>query len=252
MEVKLTFDNTWVFSDPHFNHKNLISGTTNWYSDRKRYTEQEEIALKLKNCRPFKTLRDHNDTLVSNINDTVPETGVLVCLGDWSFGGIEKIWEFRKRIKCKTLHLVMGNHDHHIWQNRVLPNAFVKLEEKENNKEPFLTGKKYIVDSKKAGDYPARSKDIFTSCDWYLEGRISKTQVICFSHYAMRVWNKSHRGNWMLHGHSHGSLPDYELKQNKFKTMDVGIDTHPEFRPYSLAEIAAIMDKREILKIDHH
>ena len=33
-------------------------------------------------------------------------------------------------------------------------------------------------------------------------------QDIVLCHYAMRVWQKSHYGAWMLYGHSHGTLPD--------------------------------------------
>ena len=39
------------------------------------------------------------------------------------------------------------------------------------------------------------------------DGRHGK-QGIVLCHYAMRVWNKSHHGNFMLYGHSHGSLAD--------------------------------------------
>jgi hypothetical protein len=74
----------------------------------------------------------------------------------------------------------------------------------------------------------------------------------------------------MLYGHSHGSLPDYMvsfptnvLENNgtliksfhqvqKFKTMDVGVDTHKEFRPYNIDEIRQEMSTRIPLRVDHH
>jgi hypothetical protein len=34
--------------------------------------------------------------------------------------------------------------------------------------------------------------------------------------------------------------------------MDVGIDTHSEFRPYSFDEIYEIMSKRNIAYVDNH
>jgi hypothetical protein len=34
--------------------------------------------------------------------------------------------------------------------------------------------------------------------------------------------------------------------------MDVGVDTHPEFRPYHINEIIKIMDKIPVNFIDHH
>lgn len=41
---------------------------------------------------------------------------------------------------------------------------------------------------------------------------------IILSHYAMRVWPRSHYGTWHLFGHSHGSLPPHG------KSFDVGWD----------------------------
>jgi hypothetical protein len=34
--------------------------------------------------------------------------------------------------------------------------------------------------------------------------------------------------------------------------MDVGIDTHPEFRPYSFDEIHEIMKDRNAVEVDDH
>lgn len=98
------------------------------------------------------------------------------------------------------------------------------------------------------------------------------------SHYAMRVWNQSHKGSWMLHGHSHGTLEPMvsgrviqnmvsKKKYNDLlqladgthaencangKTMDVGIDTRADLRPYSFDEIKTIMDSQHIAIVDSH
>jgi len=53
--------------------------------------------------------------------------------------------------------------------------------------------------------------------------------VLC--HYAMRTWNRSHKGAWMLFGHSHGEL------NGDSQSMDVGVDVHG-FRPVSIKELA--------------
>ncbi len=44
----------------------------------------------------------------------VKPNDIIYHLGDWSFGGHENIKIFRNRIKCKNIHLILGNHDHHI------------------------------------------------------------------------------------------------------------------------------------------
>ena len=72
-----------------------------------------------------------------------------------------------------------------------------------------------------------------------------KQRIVLF-HYALRVWNQSHRGAWMLHGHSHGNLEDIGGK-----TIDVGVDCH-DFTPVSLSAVQEAMENREFTAADHH
>ncbi|MFA5379797.1 MAG: phosphoesterase [Dehalococcoidia bacterium] len=60
------------------------------------------------------------------------------------------------------------------------------------------------------------------------------TPDIILSHYAMRVWPKSHYGTWHLYGHSHGNLPSLGL------SFDVGIDPMG-YLPVSLPQVALKM-----------
>lgn len=60
--------------------------------------------------------------------------------------------------------------------------------------------------------------------------KIPEYPDIIMSHFAMRVWNKSHFNSWHLYGHSHGTLP------GQGKSFDVGVDCW-EFRPVSLDQI---------------
>jgi calcineurin-like phosphoesterase family protein len=71
--------------------------------------------------------------------------------------------------------------------------------------------------------------------------------LIVMCHYAMRVWNRSHRGAWMLYGHSHGSLPD----DPGALSIDVGVDCH-DYTPISHDDIGRIMAKKTWKPIDHH
>ena len=88
--------------------------------------------------------------------------------------------------------------------------------------------------------------DLFSSVNDVFSGYIGKT-YFHLSHYSHRVWPGSHKGSIHLFGHSHGSLVgDFG------KSMDVGIDCHPEFRPYHLNEILQIMSKKTIESVDHH
>lgn len=57
---------------------------------------------------------------------------------------------------------------------------------------------------------------------------------IVMSHYAMRVWNKSHHGSLMLYGHSHGNLP------GNSQSLDVGVDVW-DYAPCNLTDILSRM-----------
>ena len=105
-------------SDTHYGHSNICRATTRW-------TESDNLT------RDFKSLDAMNSALVDRINDTVGQDDILIHLGDWSFGGFENIEEFRKRIVCKNVHLVFGNHDHHIRRNKgLIQTIFTTTQEK--------------------------------------------------------------------------------------------------------------------------
>lgn len=216
--------NIWMFSDPHYGHKNIVRGESNW---------RDEHGNPTPGPRDFDTLEEHNQALVDGINNNVKESDTLYCLGDWAFGGVKNIQEFRQRINCQTVHLILGNHDHHIRE-----------------------GKPLLVNGK------VTTQSIFSSVNQVKQKKIAG-HMFFMSHYAHRVWDKAHHGAIHLYGHSHGSLSDYRVMDydeygypmslgSRYKCMDVGVDTHPEFRPYNLDEILDIMKNRVPLSVDHH
>jgi len=95
----------YITSDTHAYHKNLCSGSTVWDKGADREFE-DQFAM--------------TNQLVKNINDTVGVDDILINLGDWSFGGKDKVAEFRSRINCKNVATVFGNHDKNVWNNRDL------------------------------------------------------------------------------------------------------------------------------------
>lgn len=212
---------------------------------------QQGIVKKLSPWKNAKALREFNsvaemtDTILDNINKTVGEKDTLYLLGDISFSHeFSALKECFESINCKNIHLILGNHDEVITEN--LEESLKIFKSIDHYKYLHL---KYPL----PGIDPNRDK-------W--RGR----QIIILSHYAMRVWNQSHRGAWMLYGHSHGALDFIEHSSknsqqvneyySKYKTMDVGLENAfnllGEYRPFSFDEIKEIMDKREILFIDHH
>jgi len=208
-----TSPNIWFTSDTHYNHKSIVAGVSEW-EDKS-------------GCRLFATLEEHNDKLVENFNKLVQPNDILYHLGDWSFGGFKAIEDFWSRLNCENIHLILGNHDHHI----------------ERNREDI--------------------QKLFKSVQHYKEIKING-RFIVLCHYAMRVWNHSHKGAWMLYGHSHGTLdamrpeignPNWigdQYYTKNIRTMDVGVDTN-NLMPYSYEELDKIMCRRDVLlEIDHH
>lgn len=59
------------------------------------------------------------------------------------------------------------------------------------------------------------------------------------SHYPHLTWRDSHKDSWHLHGHEHGSLPDEGIRR-----LDVGVDAHPNYEPFSYHEVYALMQGR--------
>ena len=216
-------------SDTHYGHKNICRGVSEW--DASRGWDS------LDRRRDFDTLEEMNDAIVNNINAVVGKDDTLVHLGDWSFGGYENIAKFRQRLNVRNIVLVYGNHDHHIKRNKVFDKA-------------------YDMDGGKVGmpDIAVVSatcaEDLFTHRTQYLEltvveslgDRAIKTNFICF-HFPIASWDMLGKGHIHLHGHIH--TPDY-MKIGPGKMMDVGMDGHPEFRPYSLDEIKMLMDKQPL------
>ena len=90
-------NNIFIFSDPHFGHKNIVRSVSSW--DDKS------------GCRDFNSIEEMNETIVKNINSTVSENDFLFCLGDWSFGGQANISKYRNMINVKEISLIPGNHD---------------------------------------------------------------------------------------------------------------------------------------------
>jgi calcineurin-like phosphoesterase family protein len=203
--------NLFFTSDTHYGHGNICSATTKWPDGSIR-------------TRQFDSLDAMNDTIVNNINAVVGEDDILIHLGDWSFGGFDNITKFRNRIVCKTIHLVLGNHDHHI----------------ENNKESV--------------------QDLFASVQHYMKLTIlrpltksvlQKFSFVCM-HYPIASWHDMNQGVMHLHGHVH--LPP-ELRIAEGKAMDVGVDGN-HLQPMSLDGIRTCLQFQPIKKLelpkDHH
>jgi calcineurin-like phosphoesterase family protein len=162
--------------------------------------------------RDFNSIAHHNDTLVNNINNTVGKDDVLFMLGDVAFGGFENVREFLSRIICNEVHLILGNHDKHIKFNRDgIKNCFTTVN---TRVEVFIDDDMFVLD-----------------------------------HYPILEWEDCWEGAYHLFGHQH-NLTATRFSNGDNRSMDVGFDGHPEFRPYSLNEMYTLL-KNKSYKLHH-
>jgi calcineurin-like phosphoesterase family protein len=196
-------------SDTHYNHANICSSTTKW---------TDPVT-----CREFKSLEHMNSHLVGNINEVVGQDDILFHLGDWSFGGFEQIELFRNQIVCRNVHIITGNHDHHIENNRDgVQSLFSSV-----NKYLNLVVK-YNVGTPLMGD--AR---------------------FALMHFPIASWDNMARGAIHLHGHVHF---ENDKRIGVGKMMDVGVDGNGLY-PIDMSEVLSIMRKQPIksmFEFDHH
>lgn len=81
---------TWLISDTHFNHNNIIK-----YCDR-----------------PYSSTEEMNKDLIKRWNNTVAKDDIVYHLGDFGMGTKEQITELVSQLNGR-IYLIMGNHDHH-------------------------------------------------------------------------------------------------------------------------------------------
>jgi calcineurin-like phosphoesterase family protein len=189
----------WLMADPHFGHANIAGPhTSNWKNGYRIFSSVEEM----------------DNTIIDNINQLVEDDDELFVVGDFCFGGHKNTPNYRRRINCRNIHIIRGNHDKHI--------------------------DKY--------------KDFFSSIQDYLEitlvGANGMKHPTVMLHYGMRVWIGSHKGFLHAYGHSHGSLPS--LGRSMDVGVDNIYALTGEYRPISEEEFIKFVGNKPIEFADHH
>ena len=170
--------------------------------------------------RPFSSVEEMDREMIKRWNSVVKPQDTIFHLGDFSFAEEDYIEHILRQLNGNK-HLIWGNHD------------------------------QAIEKSKKLQAY-------FNWCRHYYELNIDGQDTrdgrrkIVMCHYPMIVWNKSHRGSWMLHGHCHHNLR-YPFEA---PILDVGVDGEKKFgfnyTPVSFQQIHDILIKRKMTRVDHH
>lgn len=78
----------WLTSDTHFGHTNIIK-----YAGR-----------------PFTTVEEMDDVLISNWNAVVGKRDIVWHLGDFAYRNAEGVLQYKQRLNGR-IHILRGNHD---------------------------------------------------------------------------------------------------------------------------------------------
>jgi calcineurin-like phosphoesterase family protein len=226
-------------ADTHFGHGNIIK-----YCHRPFLKEIDKKALeesggkwhdgmwKGEFASRWRMSRDAvdmmNDHLTDQINEVVGVDDTLWHLGDFAFARKDDYYRkcrfYRDRIKCQNVNIIWGNHD--------TPTC----------DEP--------------GDDDYVIRDLFNKAHHLQRIKVTGANII-LCHYAMAVWNKSHRKNWHLYGHSHSTIESaLDRHFEGRRSMDVGVDNAKlvlgEYKPFSMEDLQRIMSKRDGHVVDRH
>ncbi len=219
---------TFFSADFHYNHANIIK-----YCTRPFLSEEDKQALERDGAwhngdwKGEGSSRHHisregvnmmNEHIVANVNKVVGKDDTLYFLGDFCFAPKHDYYRVAKDFRDK----LNCRKIYMVWGNH--------------------------------DDFKIR--DLFEGCYDILNVNVNSQRIV-LCHYAMAVWDKSHRGAWQLYGHSHANLEAFMDKALPgHLSMDVGIDNAKliigEYRPFSFEELSQIMTQRKGFFPDHH
>jgi calcineurin-like phosphoesterase family protein len=191
--------------------------------------------------RGFTNKDDHDNAVIDSYNATARPSDILIHLGDVCLNTDEsQLNEYLARIACQNIFVLWGNHNNPLWTiYKRQVNEFLKSH---SSPDAFNVFDEHVE------IYPFQYKNV-TFMGNYLEAQINGMKfVMC--HYPIYVFNEMKHGTKHLCGHSHYSLPLSTENDLTSKILDVGWDGHR--KPLSIDEICGIMNKKGLLKVDHH
>jgi calcineurin-like phosphoesterase family protein len=153
--------------------------------------------------RPYSSADEMNAALIANWNSKVQSNDTVFHLGDVGVGAAKALREILDRLNGR-IYLIKGNHDDSATR-AVCRDRFEWIK-----------------------DY------------YFATFRNGEIKIALF-HYALRVWDRCHRGSWHLYGHSHGRLPPEDGRL----CFDIGVNSW-NYYPLSFDEVCAKMETRRI------
>jgi calcineurin-like phosphoesterase family protein len=158
--------NTFISSDHHFGHRNVLQFCST--------------------TRPFDTVEEMNEGLITRHNEVVKPKDDVYFLGDFAFMPANQIEVILERMHGNK-HFVFGNHDKPMRQPSIVKH-FVWMKDYH---ELRLTNHKQL------------------------------SPVVLF-HFPIHSWNRMHYGALHFYGHTHGTVPEMAGG----RARDVGVDSN--------------------------
>ena len=172
----------YYIADTHFGHANII-----------------------KFCnRPYKSVDEMDEELISNWNKKVKINDDIYIVGDFIYKQSGSPENYINKLNGRK-HLIMGNHDHS-WLNKADSSRWFA----------DISPLKLIYDND------------------------AKAHVV-LCHYPLMTWIKEKQGSYMVYGHIHNhtfELPFWPLIHDNDKMLNAGVDVN-FFSPVTIIELIA-------------
>lgn len=188
----------WVTSDLHFGHMQIVK-----YEPKRKEVLGETIA-------------EHDETLLKRINSKVKPDDILIILGDFSLSSGQVVRDYRARIHCKNVQLVVGNHDKHsqsFYQNAGFSVVCYEMT------------LKICTEYVRLRHHPYRKPWWRTIFPWQYKERDRNKRPI-------------NRGGFLLHGHVHSR----QAQRIIGRRINVGVDMN-NYYPLSMKDLEKLISQ---------
>jgi calcineurin-like phosphoesterase family protein len=189
--------------------------------------------------RGFKSNAEFSDWFRTKWFQEVDSETIVIDLGDSHFSDPRgEAFLNYTRLSCKEHFYVWGNHQ-------------------SGSKQIYQEAVKAQYNTEGVEIYPIQVNSL-TFIGHYFWAYIEGFSVYC-QHYAQYIWPELSKGGICLSGHSHGTCkvlsPDAGWMNHEGRVMDIGLDNAIKYRNspfFRWEDVKKIMEKREIIKKDHH
>lgn len=167
----------YFIGDMHFGHSNIIR----------------------LNNRPFSSVEEMDETIISNWNSRVRPEDTVYILGDFSYRSVGNPCDILDKLKGRKV-LIEGNHDFKNLKNFEFRKRFVEV------------------------------KSIMSI--------VENSERIILCHYPMLEWDGYFRGSWHIHGHIHNNVSNkcFGYLLNEPNALNAGVDV-TNFMPVTFNEL---------------